>query len=103
MSHRCVLLPLLGSMLGIAVAQVVVADGASCAKYHMLTNIDPSGPLQTPDGTWHVFPIGGGWAHCTAPDLVSGRRTQLLFSCQILSFVCYRSIGIAHIPTSTSK
>ena len=26
--------------------------------------------LQTPDGVWHVFPISGGWGHCTATDLI---------------------------------
>eukprot|EP00664_Eupelagonemidae_sp_cell27_P000746 gene746-9412_t len=31
---------------------------------------DPSGPVQTPDGTWHVFPINGNWGHCTSPDLL---------------------------------
>jgi hypothetical protein len=23
-----------------------------------------------PDGTWHVFPDGGGWAHYTSKDLI---------------------------------
>jgi hypothetical protein len=28
------------------------------------------GPIQTPDGLWHVFPINGNWGHCTARDLL---------------------------------
>ena len=31
---------------------------------------DPSGPLLQPDGTWHIFPDGGGWSHCTSADLL---------------------------------
>ena len=43
---------------------------AACPQYHGFQGkIDPAGPLQTADGTWHVFSCCG-WAHCTADDLV---------------------------------
>jgi sucrose-6-phosphate hydrolase SacC (GH32 family) len=43
---------------------------AVCPQYHGFhAKIDPAGPVQTSDGTWHVFSCCG-WAHCTASDLV---------------------------------
>jgi hypothetical protein len=45
-------------------------DPTACPQYHNFKGkIDPAGPLQTKDGTWHVFSCCG-WAHCTAKDLV---------------------------------
>ena len=42
----------------------------ACPQYHSFpTKIDPAGPLQTEDGTWHVFSCCS-WAHCTASDLI---------------------------------
>ena len=42
-----------------------------CPQYHSFKgDYDPSGPIQTPDGVWHVFPINGGWGHCTSTTLI---------------------------------
>ena len=43
----------------------------NCPQYHTLSFNDPSGPVQTPDGTWHIFPINGNWGHCTSPNLLT--------------------------------
>jgi hypothetical protein len=50
---------------------------AACPKWHVGNNTihdrtvyDASGVLLQPDGTWHMFPDGGKWAHCTSPDLI---------------------------------
>lgn len=41
-----------------------------CPAYHGFKGkIDPAGPLQTPDGVWHMFSCCD-WAHCTASDLI---------------------------------
>ena len=34
-----------------------------CPQYHTLSYNDPSGPVQTPDGIWHIFPINGNWGN----------------------------------------
>ena len=57
-------------MVGISNVVRVAAVTPNCPLWHTISDIDPSGPLQTPDGTWHVFPISGGWSHCTASDLI---------------------------------
>lgn len=42
-----------------------------CPQYHSFRgDQDPSGPLQTSDGVWHVFPINENWSHCTSSDLL---------------------------------
>ena len=43
----------------------------NCPQYHTLSYNDPSGPVQTPDGTWHIFPINGNWGHCTSANLLT--------------------------------
>jgi sucrose-6-phosphate hydrolase SacC (GH32 family) len=56
-----------------AAAAAAVRGGAAneCPQYHSFRgNQDPSGPVQTPDGVWHVFPINESWGHCTSPDLL---------------------------------
>jgi len=43
----------------------------ACPKWHVGNNTigsgvyDASSVLRQPDGTWHMFPDGGKWAHCT--------------------------------------
>eukprot|EP00054_Salpingoeca_dolichothecata_P015306 m.87904 g.87904 ORF g.87904 m.87904 type:complete len:544 (-) comp21429_c0_seq2:36-1667(-) len=47
--------------------------GPFCAQYHPIHSpnvYDPSGPIQTSDGTWHVFEDQGGWSHWTSRDLI---------------------------------
>jgi hypothetical protein len=42
-----------------------------CPQYHSFRGEeDPSAPIQTPDGVWHVFPINSNWGHCTSPNLL---------------------------------
>ena len=49
---------------------------AACPAFHGFRDkIDPAGPLQTPDGVWHVFSCCG-WAHCTAADLIHWNCTH---------------------------
>ena len=49
---------------------------AACPQWHVgnetLGSVvyDSSGLLLQPDGTWHVFPDGGRWGHCTSRDLI---------------------------------
>lgn len=49
---------------------------AACPQWHVGNNTigsgvyDASGVLRQPDGTWHMFPDGGKWGHCTSIDLI---------------------------------
>ena len=45
-----------------------------CPQYHAMNYNDPSGPVQTPDHIWHVFPINGNWGHCTPGCISDGVR-----------------------------
>eukprot|EP01052_Picozoa_sp_SAG31_P026805 SAG31_NODE_2456_length_5663_cov_8.660361_6_plen_274_part_00 len=55
-------------------APTVVWD--ACPQWHVGNNTigsgvyDASGVLRQPDGTWHMFPDGGKWGHCTSLDLM---------------------------------
>ena len=48
----------------------------ACPRWHVGNNTigsgvyDASGVLRQPDGTWHMFPDGGKWGHCTSLDLI---------------------------------
>ena len=47
------------------------APRAACPQYHTgQSQYDPSGPILQPDGTWHIFPDLGRWAHCSSRDLL---------------------------------
>ena len=44
-----------------------------CYAYHPIMSgglYDPSGPLLTPDGLWHMWEDEGGWGHFTSKDLI---------------------------------
>eukprot|EP00050_Salpingoeca_kvevrii_P019831 m.91108 g.91108 ORF g.91108 m.91108 type:complete len:546 (-) comp8590_c0_seq1:350-1987(-) len=50
-----------------------------CPKFHTILSpslYDPSGPLQTADGTWHMWEDLGGWSHYTSRDLVHWDQTS---------------------------
>lgn len=63
-----------------SVCPAPVPPGAQfCPKYHTLQGpnlYDPSGPLQTPDGVWHVWEDDGSWAHYTSRDLLRWTAVQ---------------------------
>lgn len=52
---------------------------AFCPRYHAIQSpglYDPSGPLQTADGVWHMWEDKGAWTHYTSRDLLHWASTN---------------------------
>ena len=69
---------------------------AHCPQFHLRSGGDPSGPTLLPDGTWHFFPIGGGWGHCSSKDLIHWDCKQ---QCNTSS--CATTPGCLHCQPTT--